>query len=315
MLLETLRPHLCAIGLVLGVSSSIVAQSPTTESPALTPVGKEAYEVLIGFLDYDRTLPLEWQIVEKKETDDRLYEKFILRGVYGRMVPGNLELPKQVEAPAPLILLLHGWSGGRDRWWHDGNYYSGGELRKALLDAGFAVLAIDAPAHGERMAENDYALVNDLSGEDAPTHHSFFTVNDIVFQGTRDCRRALDFACERKEIDSGRIGVLGYSMGGWQTFMLAAVEPRIKVAVACVTPSLAGQATPIAPKDYARGIGERPFLMLMGRDDDMCLPQHANQLLDLIPSSKKDLRWFAAGHRLPADYVPHAVSWFKENLP
>ncbi|NND97180.1 MAG: hypothetical protein HKN47_07620, partial [Pirellulaceae bacterium] len=110
----------------------------------------------------------------------------------------------------------------------------------------------------------------DLPSEDGDpngisNHRNHFTVNEMVIQGTRDWRRAIDYVSTRKEIDSKRIGMVGYSMGGWQTFILTAVEPRIRVSVSCVVPSLVGQSSPIAPKDYARGIGSRPLLMLMGR--------------------------------------------------
>ena len=35
-------------------------------------------------------------------------------------------------------------------------------MRKALLHADYAVLGLDAPTHGDTIAENGYALVNDL---------------------------------------------------------------------------------------------------------------------------------------------------------
>jgi dienelactone hydrolase len=147
-----------------------------------------------------------------------------------------------------------------------------------------------------------------------PNHRNYFTVNEIVTQGTLDCRRAIDFLQSRVDIDHGRIGMLGYSMGGWQTFILTAVEPRIRVSVACAVPSLAGQSTPIAPKDYAREIGDRPFLMLAGNTDQMCHPQHARQLLNMIPSNRNDLILFDAGHKLPGAYFAKAVDWFNTHL-
>lgn len=103
-------------------------------------------------------------------------------------------------------------------------------------------------------------------------------------------------------------------MGGLQTFILTAVEPRICVSVACVVPSLTDRTTSIAPKDYAQGIGDRPFLMLMGLSDTMCHQQHARQLLDLVPSTRKDLILFDAGHKLPTDYVVDALDWMEEHL-
>ena len=187
-------------------------------------------------------------------------------------------------------------------------------MRKALLKAGYAVLAIDAPTHGDRIAENDYALVNDLSENGQPTHRNYFTLNDLVVQSTRDYRRALDYVESRDDINHKQIGMIGYSMGALQTFILTAVESRIRVSVACVVPSLAGQSTSIAPKDYARGIGNRPFLMLMGRIDPMCHQQHARQLRDLIPGSQKNLILYDAGHKLPTEYVTDALAWFEEYL-
>ncbi len=290
------------------------AQQNSSDPPALQAIGQEAYDAIVRFYDYDKTIPLLARVVERKDSDNWIREKFVLRGVRGFLVPGYLERPKDCDGPAPIVLLLHGWSGSKDSWWQDGGYISGGNMRRALLNAGYAVLAIDAPTHGDRIAENDYALVNDLSKDGQPSHRNYFTVSEIVSQGTRDYRRALDLIESRDDLDSSRIGMIGYSMGGWQSFLLTAVDPRIRVSVACVVPSLAGESTSIAPKDYARGIGDRPFLMLMGHSDPMCHPQHAKQLLDLIPGDRKKLVMFESGHKLPSDYVSDALAWLEHYL-
>ena len=187
-------------------------------------------------------------------------------------------------------------------------------MRKALLKAGYAVLALDAPTHGDRIAENDYALVNDLRDDGRSNHRNFFTLREIVVQGCRDYRRVLDYVEARDDVDAKRIGMVGYSMGGLQAFILTAVEPRIGVTVACAVPSMANEATPIAPADYAQGVDNRPLLMLMGRNDAMCHWQHAEQLLSLVASREKDLKFFDAEHKLPIDYVAAALNWFEVHL-
>lgn len=298
-------------GLAPGFSSA--QEAPEATLP-LRAVGVEAFEALSRFFDYDATIPLQGRIVERKDRDLSVREKFVFRGVRGFIVPGYLERPKHRDGPVPLVLLLHGWSGSKDHWWREGGYISGGNLRTALLNEGFAVLALDAPTHGDRIAENNYGTVNNLIDDSMPNHMNAFTVNEIVIQGTRDYRRVLDYVASRDEIDSERIGMIGYSMGAWQTFILTAVETRIDVSVACAVPSLAGQSSPIAPKDYARGIGTRPVLMLMGSNDSMCHPTHARQLLNLIPGEQKELKMFDAGHKLPPTYVEDAVSWMEKFL-
>jgi len=71
---------------------------------------------------------------------------------------------------------------------------------------------------------------------------------------------------------------------------------------------------PVAPKNYVRGLAGRPFLMLMGRTDEMCSVDLAKQLYDLIPSEQKDLKFFEAGHKLPKEYIEDVVAWFNKYL-
>lgn len=280
----------------------------------LEPMGEEAYQVLVQFYNYDETIPLEARIVEKKDEESTVREKVVFRGARGFLVPGYLEMPKERKKPLPLVLLLHGWSGKKGSWWEDDNYISGGNVRKALLAEGYAIFALDAQAHGDRIAENAYALPNNHTEEGVPTHRNYFSLTEIVTQTVIDYRRGLDYLKGRPELDMTRIGLVGYSMGGVQAFLLTAVEPRVHVSVACVAPS-SWREVAISAVHYTRGIGDRPFLMLMGRTDPMCPVEHAEQTLELLPGSEKNLIFYESGHKLTSDYVPDAVGWFKKYLP
>lgn len=46
-----------------------------------------------------------------------------------------------------------------------------------------------------------------------------------------DLQRALDFLTELDEVDAERIGVIGHSLGGWDSLGLIAMDPRVKAAV------------------------------------------------------------------------------------
>jgi dienelactone hydrolase len=184
---------------------------------------------------------------------------------------------------------LHGWSGSKAHFWTDNNYISGGNVRKALLNEGFAVLALDAQCHGDRIAQNEFAPVNPSGPPGGPVRKGYFTQREIYVQTTIDYRRALDYLKTRPEIAAARIGVFGYSMGGTQTFLLTSVDDRIKAAVACAVPADRSPASLIAPANFARAIGERPLLLVAGREDEMCPREDSEQLIGAIgsiPSSR-----------------------------
>ena len=176
--------------------------------------------------------------------------------------------------------------------------------------------ALDAQCHGDRISQNDFAPVNHFldPAQPTPARRGYFTQQEIYIQTTRDYRRTIDYLESRAEIDASRIGLIGYSMGGAQAFLVTGVEPRIKVAVSCCAPADRLKWSPIAPQNFIAGIGDRPFLMIMGRTDTMCPVDHARALLALIPSSHKDLIFIEAGHKLPPDYVPRALEWLQKHL-
>jgi pimeloyl-ACP methyl ester carboxylesterase len=278
------------------------------------PVGEEAFRVLSAFYDYDRDIPLEARVVELTETPTGERRKVVFRSARGFLVPGYLQFPINAEAPYPCVLLLHGWSGSKESWWEDDNYISGGEARKALLARGYAVFALDAQGHGDRIAENDYHVVNLYNEPGAPPCRNYFTLREIVVQTIVDYRRGLDYLATRADIDMGRIGLLGYSMGGFQAFALTAVDERIRVAVGCAVPATWSDDAVLAAANYARGIGARPLCMLVGRRDEMCSQVQARELYALVKGAETKIRCYDGDHRLPVDYVPDAVEFIAAGL-
>jgi len=285
-----------------------------TASQKTERVGADAFRLLLAVYDYDPAIPLDSRIVERIEKEGMPREKIVFRGAQGFYVPGYLQLPRKHPHPVPCVLLLHGWSGSKDHFWIDNNYISGGNVRKALLNEGFAVLALDAQCHGDRIAENEFAPVNPSGPPGVPPRKGYFTQREIYVQTTIDYRRALDYLKGRPEVDSARIGAFGYSMGGTQTFLLTAVDSRIKAAVACAVPADRSPNSLIAPRNFARAIGSRPLLLIAGRNDEMCPPAEADHVFCAIGSVNSKLSFFEGTHRLRPDFVPAAVRWLKDHL-
>ncbi|QDU81478.1 esterase [Polystyrenella longa] len=288
------------------------------EEVRLSLPSPEVHQLCLEFLDYDAKIPLDARTVARQE-DQKLgtvKEKIVFRGTQGFWCSSYLEIPTQAVGKVPLVLLLHGWSGSKESWWKEGGYLSGGNVRQALLDSGYAVFAMDAQAHGDRIAVNDYAPVNVYAPPEGEARQNYFALSEIYVQTVRDYRRALDYLQQREEIDPDRIGLVGYSMGGTHSFMLMGADERIKASVCCVVPASSNYGvTYIAPENFVPALESRPFLMLMGKTDPLCPEANAIALKNLMTGEHHQLQFFESGHKLPLDYVPHAVDWIKAHLP
>lgn len=289
---------------LLMIQHLAIAQTET--SFKIESVGEEAFQIILRFFQYDEGIPLEARIVDKQDTPDYVREKIVFRGVRDSRVPGYLAIPKTGESSYPCVLQIHGLNGSKSSFWDDESPRPG---TKELLEAGFAMLALDAQYHGERISSNDYERPGKMFKRG--------WINrtwEMIIQSTVEYRRALDYLETRTEIDNTRIGIIGYSMGGIMTFCLTGVEPRIKVSVACVTPAFKDRLSPMAPQNFARTVRGRPFLMLMGRKDQVYTEEQAQQLYELIDSPTKELVFYDSGHRLPPDHTKKALEWFQAYL-
>jgi dienelactone hydrolase len=297
---------------------TVNAQTPAVEPEQpeqIERLGDEATRALLQIYDYDHTIPLEARTVEQRERDGVTREKVVFRGVQGFLVPGYLEYAGPAERRRACVLLLHGWSGSKEAWWQDNNYISGGNVRKELLKSGFAVLALDAQCHGDRISQNDFAPVNHYAAEgETNPRKGYFTLNEIYIQTTRDYRRAIDYLASRPDIDAARIGALGYSMGGAQTHLLTGTDERIKVAVAVATPAEKSKLSPVAPQNFLSGVGARPFLTITGNNDTMCSVEHAQARHALLENPQSQQLIIDGEYRLPATWVPEAIEWLRRHL-
>jgi dienelactone hydrolase len=310
----------CVLVFLAGAARADDRPASATQPVATARPSDEAFRLLLQVYAYDPTIPLEGRIVERIEDRDGggPREKIVFRGAQGFYVPGYLQFPASAQrngtGPVPCVLLLHGWSGSKSNFWSDNNYIGGGNIRRALLKEGLAVLALDAQIHGDRISQNEFAPVNPSGPPGIPPRKGYFTQREIYVQTTIDYRRALDYLKGRPEIDSSRMGALGYSMGGTQTFLLTGVEPRIKAAVACATPADLAADSLIAPRRFAPAIGSRPFLMVMGRNDEMCKPDEAERVFRGIGNPHAKLSFYNGTHKIGPAFVPEAVAWLKSNL-
>ncbi|MFC1574004.1 alpha/beta hydrolase family protein [Candidatus Latescibacterota bacterium] len=303
--------------LYLSITVSIILLTCTTFVAAqndypMVPVGEEAYEMIVQSYSYDKEIPLNAKVVETKNMNNCKREKIVFDSVRDSRVPGYLAIPKRGKSPFPCIILLHGHTGHKGEWWQDDSFYGGGLVTKAFVPEGYAVLALDAQYHGERKADNEFESPNML-------HKRGWYARSIemIIQSVTDYCRAVDYLETRTEIDSSRIGVHGYSMGGMMAFLLTAVEPRVRVTVSCVTWNWKIENPKyklIAPHNFARGIGDRPFLMMMGRNDPVLPPEAAERLYKLIEKPTTRFIFYDSGHRLPNEYIAESLSWFTLHL-
>jgi dienelactone hydrolase len=127
----------------------------------------------------------------------------------------------------PAILVLHGTGGNKEgnRSWLE-----------QLANRGFLAIAIDGRFHGERAGGMPGSKVYNeavtrawRSKKGEPQTHPFF------YDTCWDVWRTIDYLATRPDVDPDRIGLIGISKGGIETWLAAAVDERVKVAVPAIS--------------------------------------------------------------------------------
>lgn len=301
-----------AIAAVIVLSAQGWASTNAVAETGKQPVGLEAFRVLASFYDYDRHVPLDASVVEKQELPGCTREKIVFR-VRGSWAVGYLAIPKTGSPPFPCVFGLHGIGGSKMDFWESRGWESGQNMTRALLESGIAVFTPDAQHHGERIADFGFKSPAAMVFE-----QRWSGIRDLLVHSVIECRRGVDYLEAREEIDAKRIGAIGYSLGGMETFALLALDDRFRVGVACVTPAGTlegtGKDQAFAPRNFAARIEGRPLLMQMGKSDPFCNEAQARHLFELIPGNRKELVFYDSGHMISPEHESKAAKWLRDAL-
>lgn len=173
------------------------------------------FRELLGF--EERSAALVDRRVE--EADGYVIEHLRLQ-IGGTEVRGILTRPAQVDGPLPAILYGHSHGGGYAvgaRELLDGREYLVGPLGPVFARAGYVTLCIDMPVFGER------ATVSENFAAKALLWHGKSLFGEML----SDHAAALTYLASRDDVDAGRIGAFGLSMGCVLSYWLAAIDTRI----------------------------------------------------------------------------------------
>jgi dipeptidyl aminopeptidase/acylaminoacyl peptidase len=226
----------------------------------------------------------------------------------------------------PLVLDIH---GGPNAAFYDAFNL----VQQVLATAGYAVLAVNPRGSTTYGKAFTMAVLGDWGGEDY-----------------RDLMAAVDAVAARPYIDAERLGVHGYSYGGFMASWIVGHTPRFKAAVVgapCIDlPSLYGtsdigvsfgeaqwggtrweafaKAVERSPLTYAPAV-QTPVLLLHGEADLRCPIEQAEQLFVALKRHGKAVEFvrfpdcshlfLRVGHpRMREEYLRRTLAWFDRHL-
>ncbi len=179
-------------------------------------------------------------------------------------VPAYVLIPNGATRPLPAVLLLHCHGGfyvwGKEKVVEQADehpvlrefklqLYEGKSIATELVRRGYLVLTIDMFYWGERrmlldddppsyrdprtMTKDDINAFNRRSQQSESLVARSLLAAGITWPGVMlwDDLRSLDYLAARPEVDPRRLACVGLSVGGYRSFVLAALDPRIKAAI------------------------------------------------------------------------------------
>ncbi len=246
--------------------------------PFTPPKSREAWEqraervrrqmlVSQGLWPLPEKTPLNAVVHGKVDQGDYTVEKVFFESFPGFYVTGSLFKPKNKEGKRPAILCPHGhWANGR---FHDmGEAAVKAEIDKeaerfvvggrnplqarcvTLARMGCVVFHYDMIGYCDS-TQLSFDLVHRFAKQrpemNTPENWGFYgpqaeaNLQSVMGLQTWNSIRSADFLLSLPEVDPARIGITGASGGGTQSFMLAAVDPRIALSFPAVMVSTAMQ--------------------------------------------------------------------------
>ena len=218
-----------------------------------------------GLLPMPEKGPLRAQIFDERRHGDYSVSNVYFESLPGFYVTGNLYRPTGA-GPFPAILSPHGhWAYGR---LENTDINSGPGRAINLARQGFVVFSHDMIGYNDSRQ-----LTHEFGGR----RENLWGLSLSGLQLWNSIR-SVDFLESLTDVDRGRIGCTGESGGGTQTFLLSAVDERIKVAVpvnmislhmagGCLCENPPGLRLDTNNVELAALIAPRPLLMVSATGD------------------------------------------------
>ncbi len=297
--------------------------------------------------------PLDPQTVGEEDCGDYVRRKVSLQVQPGDGMPAYLLIPKTVleanAARVPAVICFYGTTGGAGKLTTAGlsgrrpGDPSHPNLSFALdmVRAGFIACAPDYLRDGERIHPGDAPY-------DTTRFYEQFPDWSIHGKDVWDTMRAVDYLQTLGFVDADRIGMVGHSYGGHSTIFAAALEPRIRAAVANGPVSAfrehgmhwavpkgarSSQSLPALRKyildpdldlpvtfaEFTALIAPRPLLVGQAVGERRPLEeQNAAEVAQVYRSlgAGENVRyvWYAGDHDFPPELRAAAVEWFRRWL-
>lgn len=205
-----------------------------------------------------------------------------------RIVPGLVWTPEDANGARPLVLVGHGGSG------HKRMEYVLALARRLVRHQGFAVAAIDGPAHGDRVEPDN--KVPAMSSQ---------VFNSMV----ADWKATRAELATVPEVGDGPLGYWGLSMGTLFGVPFVAAEPNVKAAVLGLM-GAAGKRYTATAADIAC-----PVLFLQQLDDELMSRETCLELFLAIGSTDKRLHANPGAHSaVPAEEMEASEAFFVRHL-
>lgn len=191
-----------------------------------------------------RPSPVSARVISREWRRGYTLERVAIDNGLGNDLSALVLVPERRKQPAPAILWLH--SSTPDKY---GLITPGGTpetLGDAFMQAGYVVVAPDAWYYGDRATSVPSGPMDEYRRgsanaaritQDALLKLNLWMGRTVWGLFVRDDQIALDYLCQRPEVDARRVGATGMSMGSTRAWWLAAVDERVAatVGVACLT--------------------------------------------------------------------------------
>jgi len=228
------------------------------------------------------------QFTSQESSDGVCEQIFLLRGI-----PGVLWSPEGAAGTRPLIVMQHG--GGQ----HKKEPRMVHRARRFVAECGFAVVAVDAPSHGDRPDHAEFTRIAtehqarmDAGADAAQLIASFQAL--VAREIVPEWQAVLNAVQRLSHVGTGPVGYWGLSLGCLIGVPFVAAEPRVRAAVL-------GLGGAEASAETAARITV-PVEFLVQWDDERVPRTESLALFDALASAEKTLHANPGRHGDPPSF-------------